>query len=153
MEETGRPAALVETISGSLAVTVPLGEPAPAITLDLALDGVRDLVKALGLVLAPAQELETGRDLDRAAVLAPEMGRHQVAEVGQDLGRAVTLGWATEGGGAVEAGRGLGREVVPAGEGVPDPEAGLTQAAELVRVHTPEQSSPEWAGGSPLRHY
>ena len=69
-EQRGRRAALVERIFGSLAVTVPPGEPALAITLDLALDGARDLVQAMGPVPELAQVLETGRDLDRVLVLA-----------------------------------------------------------------------------------
>ena len=158
MEETGRPAALVETISGSLAVTVPPGKPALAITLDLALDGARDMAQAMGPVLELAQVLETGRDLDRVVLLALEMGRHRVVEAGLvleaglDLGRVLAPGRAAAPGQVVETGRDSERVVVPAGAAELAPAAELVRAVELVPAHTPEQSRPEWVGGSPPRH-
>jgi hypothetical protein len=138
----------VETISGSLAVAVHPGEPALVITLDLELDGARDLAQTLGR----AQGLATVRDLDRGAVLAPEMGRHRVVEVGLDLARAAAPGWVTEpgqvvGAGRLEAGQDSERAVVPAGA------AELAPAVALGRAQTQEPSRPEWAGGSLPRHY
>jgi hypothetical protein len=141
--ETARPVAPVETISGSLAVTVPPGEPALVITLALALDGARDLAQAVGSVLELAQVLATVRDLDWVAVLASEMGRHRVVEVGLDLGRVVAPGWATDPGQGAEAGQ----------DSEPARVAELAPAVELVRAQTPEQNRPEWAGGSLPRHY
>jgi hypothetical protein len=117
-------------------VAVPAGEPALAM-LDLALDETRDLAQAMGPGPELAQVLETVRDLDRVAVLASEMGRHQVVEAGRGLARVVAPGWATDPGQVVEAGRDSERVVVPAGA------AELGPAVELVRAKTPEQSRPK----------
>ena len=93
VEGKGRLEDRAGAICGSLAVAVPAAEPAPAV--ELATEGVRDLVPSVGPVPVVARVVELVRGLDREA--APALGAErdlvaepdQVVEPGQDAEQVV----------------------------------------------------------------
>jgi hypothetical protein len=155
-------------IFGSLVVAVPAGVPTlgPAVEPGLAMEGARDLVRAVGPdpelaqevevvelipglhgVAAPGRGTEPGRDSERVVVLDGEVAPDWVAEAAQDLERAVepvpTLDLVTV------LGRGAERDQVAAlAEG-----AEADRVVETGRVQAPGPSLPQWADGSLPRHY
>ena len=84
VEGKGRHEARAEPIFGSLAVAVPVAEPALAVELKLTTEEARHLVRAAGPVPALAQVVE----LERGAEPDPDLERDRAVDLDRGVGQA-----------------------------------------------------------------